>query len=62
MIPYMFLGWFKLLFIAAFHVDAAPTWFMNLVLGGEEFRWLWLTRVLVTHNPFEIRVDKKRKT
>ena len=36
-ISHIHLGFFKVLPITVFHVDAAPTWYMLLVLGGEEF-------------------------
>ena len=36
-IPHIYLGWFKVLPIVAFHVDAAPTWYAMLVLGDEGF-------------------------
>ena len=37
-ISYINLGWFKVSFITPFHVDAAPTWYLFLILGGEGFR------------------------
>ena len=43
----IYLGWFKVLPITAFHVNAAFTWYLMLVLDGEFWR-RWLTRVLFT--------------
>ena len=45
---YIHLGCFKVLSITAFHVVAASSWYVLLVLDGEGFWWLWLTRVLLT--------------
>ena len=45
-IPYIYLGWFKVLPITAFHVDAASAWYVMLVLRDERFWWQWFTRVL----------------
>ena len=36
-IPYIYLEFFKVLSMTAFHVDAASTWYVMLVLGGEGF-------------------------
>ena len=36
-IPDIYLGWLKVLPITSFHVDAAPTWYVMLVLGDEGF-------------------------
>ena len=58
-IPYIYLECFKVLSITAFHVDAASTWYVMLVLGGEGFWWWWHTRVLFTLNSFEICVHDK---
>ena len=45
-ILYIHLQWFGVFSIFAFHVDAAPTWYVILVLSGEGFQWRWLTWVL----------------
>ena len=54
-ISHIHLGWFKVLPITAFQVDAAPTWYVMQVLGGKGFWWRWLTLVLFMWNAFDKR-------